>query len=263
MSDATYKKILITGAAGRIGRTLVKGFGARYGALRLTDILPYEATAPHEEFMQADLTSRRDVQRVCDGIDAIIHLAGTPNAKDWETTHRLNIEVTQALFDAAWKKGAKRMVYASSLHVFGMYPLAHRLHPDLPFRPDGYYAISKVFGEAALRYHAEKHDVTGVSVRIGSFRPQPGNERELVTWLSPNDCVSLFARALIAPVKGYYHPLGFSRNTRLNIDDPHWTALGYAPEDNGESAAGLITVATEAERQSWRLLGGHMTGTEY
>lgn len=263
MSETTYKTILITGAAGRIGRTLAKGFGARYGALRLTDILPYEANAPYEEFMQADLTSRSEVERVCDGVDAIVHLAGTPNAKDWETTHRLNIEVTQALFDAAWKNGARRMVYASSLHVFGMYPLAHRLHPDLPFRPDSYYGISKVFGEAALRYHAEKHDVTGVSVRIGSFRPRPVNERELATWLSPDDCVSLFARALVAPVKGYYHPLGFSRNTRLSIHDPHWQALGYSPQDDGESAASLIPEATEAERQSWRLLGAHMTAQDY
>lgn len=263
MNDMTYNRILITGAAGRVGRVLRERFGSTYGRLRVTDILAGEAHEAHEEFVRADLTSRDEVERLCDGVDAVIHLAGTPNAKDWETTHRLNIEVTQSLFDAAWRAGAKRLVYASSLHVFGMHEMSRRWHPDLPTRPDGYYGISKVFGESVLRYHAEKHGITGVSVRIGSFRPQPGNERELATWLSPRDCASLFARALVAPLEGYFHPLGFSRNTRLEIDDPHWAALGYAPEDDGEAYAAEVPAPTEAERAQWRLLGAHMTGPDY
>lgn len=258
-----YQRILITGASGRIGRTLAEGLGTQLGPLRLTDIAPFGPTKGDTEFVLADLTSPEQVERLCEGVDAVVHLAGTPNARDWDTTHRLNIQVTQRLFDAAWRAGARRSVYASSLHVFGMYPLDSLLHPDLPVRPDGYYAISKAFGEGVLRYHAEKHGMTGVAVRIGSFRPEPANERELATWLSPADCVRLFHCALGTQVTGYFHPLGFSANSRLRIDDPHATALGYMPKDNGETAASRIPAASKAERTEWRLLGAHMAGRDY
>ncbi|MBC7503145.1 MAG: NAD(P)-dependent oxidoreductase [Herminiimonas sp.] len=259
----TFKKILITGAAGRVAQALRRGFGDRLGELRLTDIATVPQLAAHEQFVAADLTNPDHIAGLCDDIDAIIHLAGTPNAKDWATTNRLNIEVSQRLFDTAYKAGIKRIVYASSIHVFGMYKLGNALHADLPPRPDGYYGISKVFGEAALRYHADKHDITGVSVRIGSFRPVPGNVRELATWLSPDDCVSLFERALVAPVQGYFDPLGFSANTRLKINDLNWNALGYEPIDDGELYADDMAVPTEEEIRMWRLLGAHMTGPEY
>ncbi|CAN5804113.1 NAD(P)-dependent oxidoreductase [soil metagenome] len=258
-----FKKILITGAAGRVGRTLRRSFGDNLGPLRLTDIVPVSQLAAHEEYFPADLTDPGQIAALCDGVDAVIHLAGTPNAKDWYTANRLNIEVTQRLFDAAYKAGIKRIVYASSIHVFGMYELGINLHPDLPPRPDGYYGISKVFGEAALRYHADKHGITGISVRIGSFRSVPGNVRELATWLSPNDCASLFERALVAPVTGYFDPLGFSKNTRLPIIDSNWQRLGYLPADDGERFANTVALPTEDERRIWYLLGAHMTGPEY
>lgn len=259
----TFKKILITGAAGRVAQALRHGFGDRFGELRLTDIAPISQLAKHEQYVAADLTNPDHIAALCDGVDAVIHLAGTPNAKDWATTNRLNIEVSQRLFDAAYKAGIKRIIYASSIHVFGMYELGNDLHPDLPPRPDSYYGISKVFGEAVLRYHADKHDITGVSVRIGSFRPVPGNVRELATWLSPTDCAKLFERALVAPVKGYFDPLGFSANTRLKINDPNWQKLGYQPVNDGERYADEMALPTGDEIQMWHLLGAHMTGPEY
>lgn len=259
----TPQNILITGAAGRVGHALQLGFGDRLGALRLTDIAPIAGVGAHEHSMPADLTDPDQIAALCDGMDAIVHLAGTPNARDWYTANRLNIEVSQRLFDAAYKAGVKRIVYASSLHVFGMYELDTCFHPDLPTRADGYYGISKVFGEAALRYHAEKHDITGIAVRIGSFRPTPGNVRELTTWLSHADCVRLFERALVAPVTGYLAPLGFSANARLRIDDPHARALGYAPRDNGEAYAAQVSAPSPEDLQSWKLLGAHMTGPDY
>src|SRR3712207_9306172 len=62
---------------------------------------------------------------------------------------------------------------------------------DCAFRPDGYYGLSKAYGELMGRLYWDKHGVENVNLRIGSCFPEPTDARMLSTWLSYADLVRL------------------------------------------------------------------------
>jgi uronate dehydrogenase len=72
--------VLITGGAGRIGRTLRAGLAAPDRPLRLLDLGEQEPPGPGEpvEVVRADLGDRDAVRRACAGVDAVVHLGGIP-----------------------------------------------------------------------------------------------------------------------------------------------------------------------------------------
>ena len=72
------KKVLITGAAGRIGGYLRHYWGDRY-ALRLSDVKPVEELAAHEEFVDVDVADYDALAAACEGIDVVVHLAADPS----------------------------------------------------------------------------------------------------------------------------------------------------------------------------------------
>jgi hypothetical protein len=71
-------RVLITGAAGTIGRILREGLHGRVGALRLLDVAPLGAPWPGEELVTADIRDREAVTEAMEGVDATVHLAGIP-----------------------------------------------------------------------------------------------------------------------------------------------------------------------------------------
>jgi uronate dehydrogenase len=108
----------------------------------------------------------------------------------------------------------------------------------MPTRPDGPYAVSKIFGEALGRYYAEAYGMEVVVVRLGTVgrEDRPGRDaRSFVSWLSHRDLADLTARALDAPRVTYEVVFGASDNTWKIYDTPHArTVLGLAPQDNAE-----------------------------
>ena len=152
------------------------------------------------------------------------------------------------VFDAARRHGARRVVYASSNHATGMYPVGAPLDGSQPPRPDGIYGASKVWGEAIGRMFAERFGLEVVCLRIGSFRERPTERRELATWLSHGDAVRLVRAALTAPDVSFEIVYGVSRNTRAWW--PLTGALGYDPRDDAEAfAAEIAGKGPEYERQ--------------
>jgi uronate dehydrogenase len=111
----------------------------------------------------------------------------------------------------------------------------------MPVRPDGYYGVSKVFGEALGRYYRDAFGIAVICLRIGTCRPESAvknrqNDRILSTWLSLRDVVQLVWRSIAAedvPFGIYY---GISNNTRAYWDiENARKELGFAPEDNAET----------------------------
>src|SRR3546814_2598410 len=94
---------------------------------------------------------------------------------------------TDTLFPYTTLFRSKRVIYASSHHAVGMYPISERLDVDKPARPDSLYGLSKCFGEDLARYYWDKFGIESVCLRIGSTRPMPNESRELATWLSEPD----------------------------------------------------------------------------
>jgi len=241
------KKVLITGAAGRIGRDLHAGLAGRY-RLRLMyhhTVLPVGAG---EESAVVDLADLAAVRRAVSGVDAIVHLAGNPRTQaSFEDVLQANIVGTYHLYEAARLEGVPRVVFASTNHVTGMYERAGSLVvPDMPVRPDSFYGASKAYGEALGRYYHDRHGLAVICLRIGSALVKPGNPRALGTWISPRDLTQLTWRSIEAPVTyGVFY--GISGNTRRQWDITNARELlGYAPEDDGESFAGSVLAEANA-----------------
>ncbi len=238
MTQPSRPRILVTGAAGRIGEAIVPYLRRDY-ALRLMFHRKRIATEGDDEVVVADLTSLPEVEAACQGVTAVVHLAADPtNRAPWESVLSANVVGTYNVFEAARRTGVRRVVFASTNHVSGWYE--HEgiyTTPGMPVRPDSLYGASKAFGEALGRYYSDAFGLDVVCLRIGSFLAKPTSVRALSTWLSYRDCAQLVLRSLGADVRfGIFY--GISRNRRRYWDISSAEAvLGYRPEDDAEEYA--------------------------
>jgi NAD+ dependent glucose-6-phosphate dehydrogenase len=236
MSDR--KRVLITGAAGQIG-TAIRPFLRAHYRLVLHDRRPVDDLVGDEQAVQADITDLAAMEALAQGVDAVVHLAGDRRVHaPWEAVRDANIIGLYNVFEAARRAGARKVVYASTNHVMGMYDRdeAWPIHPDQPIRPDSLYGVSKAFGEALARFYADEYGMSMICLRIGWFldAPDPTNEAQLRMWISPRDMAQLVWRSLEAEALfGVYY--GVSNNDRVQWDfDNARRELGYTPQDNSE-----------------------------
>lgn len=236
-------RVLMTGAAGGIGREARRGFAGRYTLLRLLDRAALEPAGPGEESVTADLEDIAALERAMEGIDCVVHLAGMsvePESNAWPQVLAANIAGTHNVFEAARRAGIRRVVFASSHHAVGYYRRSRILTGSIAPRPDSYYGVSKVAGEALGRLYADKFGLGVVSLRIGAFRPKPSDIRHLSVWISPRDMVELLRCSIEAPLLHYVVAYGMSANTRSIWDNCEAAVLGYRPLDNAEDYAAEV-----------------------
>lgn len=261
------RRVLLTGAAGQIGTALRTGLRGHYDLLRLSDLpaalaelSPAEAG---EELVPADLTDPQAVQRATQGMDAVIHLGGIPDEDTYPVIRAVNMDGTANLLEAVRLSGTRRVVFASSIHAVGYAP-RERIGMDAPVRPDTFYGVSKVFGEALGRMYVDRYGLEFVVVRICSFLERPREARNLATWLSPRDAAHLFRRAVDAPGVTFLTVAGISANTRRWMNPDGWDVLSYAPEDNAEAyAAEIESIKGDPQSNAERFQGGVFTEPDY
>ena len=235
------KKVALSGASGNMGRILrvelqklgvdLRSAGGRTPLVPLRD---------GEDVMHGDLRDPATVDRLLQGVDVLIHLAGTSVEKPLPEIIENNLVALHQVYEGGRRNKVKRIVFASSNHAFGMYSVNDKLTPDAAFRPDGFYGLSKAWGESMARMYWDKHGIEGISLRIGSCETAPQNFRHLSTWLGHEDTVQLVMRCIDAPAVGYVAVWGISDNTRS-----YWTpngaeAIGYRPQQNAEDHAAAI-----------------------
>jgi uronate dehydrogenase len=240
-------RILITGAAGNIGKTLREGLRGRYPVLRLSDIAPLGAAGAGEEIAPADLTDFAQVEAAMQGVDCVVHLGGISVEDAWEKILPNSIVGTWNVFEAARRQGTRRVVYASSHHAIGYHRRARFVDATVPVRPDGPYGVSKAFGEAVGRMFADKHGMTVACLRIGAFQERPRDRRQMHVWLSPRDAVHLVSRCIDAPDYHFVIVYGVSNNVRNRYRNVGIDFLGYRPQDNSEDYAAEIERAPDSE----------------
>jgi uronate dehydrogenase len=240
-------RILITGAAGNIGKTLREGLRGRYPVLRLSDIAPLGAAGAGEEIAPADLTDFAQVEAAMQGVDCVVHLGGISVEDTWEKILPNSIVGTWNVFEAARRQGCRRVVYASSHHAIGYHRRARFVDATVPVRPDGPYGVSKAFGEAVGRMFADKHGMTVACLRIGAFQERPRDRRQMHVWLSPRDAVHLVSRCIDAPDYHFVIVYGVSNNVRNRYRNVGIDFLGYRPQDNSEDYAAEIERAPDSE----------------
>ena len=239
MPASTTTRVVITGAAGAIGTTLRRGLAQRFSNLLLTDRHKPADAPDHENWQVADIADRTAMASVMQGATGLVHLAGAASS-DLETLWRTNALGLFEVFEAARHAGVTRIVYASSNHAHGMYPIDVPVAPSMPARPDGHYGALKAYGELILRSYHDRYGITSVSLRIGTYRDLPIDQRSLATWLSPADMTRLAEAGLVHPDPGALVVNGYSNNTRLKVARENWEFLGYSPQDDAETHRDML-----------------------
>lgn len=225
-------RILLTGAAGIVGTALRPILRTQYESLVLTDLVEITDLAANERFHHADLQDLAALEALCGQVDAIIHLGGMVGASyRFEDVLGPNVIGAHNVFEAAVRQRVKRVVYASSHHVVGFAPRGTHLDHQSAPRPNGEYALSKAFGEAAASYYADKFGLEVLTIRIGYIGDDVSKERRLHTWVSARDLAQLIRIGLTHP--GLHHEVvyGVSEVPEPFFDNQNATQLGYMPQD--------------------------------
>lgn len=229
------ERVLLTGAGGGIGRRMRQALAGAYPTLRVSDMNDLEPPRDGEEVMIADLTKRDDLAKVVEGVDGIIHLGGLSVENDWDDILRTNIDGAYRFYEAAYKAGVKRIVFASSNHAIGFYPRGQILDGSERPRPDCRYGLSKVFGEALSQYFADNYGLEILSIRIGWCFEKPETQRTLGSWVSIRDLTQLCRIGLETPELHHEIVFGISDNSRTWWDNKTARRLGYKPKDSSDA----------------------------
>lgn len=230
----TLNRILITGAAGRLGSQLRKGLAPLAAHIRLADRVKITDLAENEEAMVFDLSDADAVSKAVEGCDAVVHFGGAPLEAPWEIILNSSIIGSYNIYEAARRYGVRRVIYASSVHAIGYHKLTDRIDENIRVRPDSLYGVSKCFVEAVANLYWDKFGVESVCLRIFSSFPEPPERRMLWSWLSFDDCVRLVEASLTAPHVGCTITYGMSKNKVCPVDTSNWASIGYHPKDDTE-----------------------------
>jgi uronate dehydrogenase len=237
---------LLTGAAGFLGRELRPRLKAYCDVLRLSDRADLGAPYAGEEVQLVALENKDQVLDLLDQVDAVVHLGGISTEQPWDDILAGNIMGMANLYEAARLKGVKRIVFASSNHVTGFYRQDEVVNTRMPPKPDGFYGLSKAFGEDLAQMYWDRWGIETVSIRIGSSTPEPKDRRMLATWLSHDDLERLVVAALTAPIVGHSIIYGMSDNQTTWWDNTHAKHIGYRPLDSSD----MFRPAVEARQQT-------------
>ena len=231
------KKIVLTGAAGRLGSYLREPLAALCDEFVSTDLVEITGgLQPNETFIQADLEDLDGMIAVTKDADMVVHFGAIGDERPFETLLGPNFIGAYNVWEAAYRNGVRRVIYASSIHAVGMYPKTQKIGTDVPHRPDTFYGLAKCFAEDLGRMYFEKRGLESVCLRILSCA-QVNNARALGSWLSYDDLIQLVTRSIEAPVTGFAIAYGVSNNDRAPVDNNAAGFLGYAPKDNAEQFA--------------------------
>tara|TARA_Y100001933_G_C18986753_1_gene558812 strand:+ start:33 stop:959 length:927 start_codon:yes stop_codon:yes gene_type:complete len=236
------KRILLTGAAGIIGKTLSESWETqeRY-ELTLCDLrLP---DSQHSRSTVADVRNYQQMRMLCQEQDVLVHLAYVPQKHlGKEVGEITDIGASMLLFEAAREAGISTIILASTNHVTGVNErrVPARLSTGDQFLPDGWYGAMKGMAEIAGRHLVENCAMRFISIRIGSFtgRDRADSLRTCSTLLTPRDCIQLFTLAVDyeGPERylvtygtsgnyGTHHPGFLDISAAVDV-------LGYQPQDN-------------------------------
>lgn len=259
------KPILITGVYGLVGSCAYSHLAEKpdlfdvYGMDRHREpsarVHPEElANVPEDRFFQSDLSNIDELVKAFQGMDTIIHLAGDPNADaTWESLRKNNIEGTYNVFEAAKRTGARRVIFASSIHVsFGYYfntepykSISEGKYENVPeffdpitiadpVWPINPYGSSKVFGEALARMHSSESGMSCICLRLGGVQSKDDFPQPIV----PNACSRSDVSRLIELCIEAPDTLRFEIFYGLSDSDYRWVnienaaeILDYVPQD--------------------------------
>ena len=237
------KKLVLTGAAGRLGSYLREPLAAMCEELVSTDITDdIGALYPGETFAKADVAVYDQIAPLLEDADMVVHFGAIVDEKPFMELLGPNFVGSYNIWEAAYQHGLKRVVYASSIHAVGMHKKADFIGIDAPHKPDTFYGLAKCFSEDLASMYWDKRGLEAVCLRILSCA-QVNNPRALGSWLSYDDLIQLVTRAVDTPSVGFSVVYGVSNNDRAPVDNAKASFLGYRPKDNAEQFAPEVLAA--------------------
>jgi uronate dehydrogenase len=256
-------KIVLTGAAGKLARRMRAPLSAMCNTLVLADIVPSASSAANETFVQCDLTDFDSVVRLLEGADSVVHFAGYPREAAWDVIIPANIVSVTNLWEAALKTGVRRIVYASTNHVVGMYPVDRMIDVNAELKCDSRYGVSKAFTETVARFYYEKFGLESLGIRIGRCEDEATDERMLSTWIHPEDLAQIVTLGITHPVAADV-VYGVSANSKGWCVNPSASQFPYVPKHSADSFAEAIARASNSTAtKQWPLQGGPFADQEY
>ena len=258
-------KIALSGAGGQLGSVVRTALLARGVPLRSAGgSRPLAPLVEGEDLMHGDLRERGVVDRLLEGVDVLIHFAGTSVERPLPEIIDNNLRALVEVYEGARRHGVRRVVFASSNHAIGMYPVTEHLSLDCELRPDGFYGLSKVWGESLARMYWDKHGIETICVRIGSCIERPTEPRHLSTWFGHRDLLHFIDRCIEATDVGFMVVWGVSANKRSWWDNRGAERLAYQPtQDAEEYAAEVLAQPDPLDALGQRFQGGSFVGIDY
>jgi hypothetical protein len=193
------------------------------------------------EVAVAEIADLDAVQHSVAGCDAILHLAAVPSVHaPWDAVLHANIVGTYNIYEGALRAGVPRVVFASSNHATGFYERdGLPVGPDMPVRPDGYYGVSKAFGEALCRLYAHKYHMAVTVLRIGHVvhdivDAAPGQG------IAAEDMNRIFLLALSFRTPGYRLFHAVAPHEGYPLSDGRLTREGFLFRQQGPGRAEII-----------------------
>lgn len=238
-------KLVLTGAAGRLGSHLREPLSKLAKSLVSSDIADDVGKLfPNESYVKADLTQLDDMVALLEGADMVVHFGAYGDEAPFETIVGPNIIGAYNVWEAAYRNGVRRVVYASSIHAVGMHMKNQFIGTDVAHRPDTFYGLAKCFSEDLASLYWDKRQVESVCMRILSCA-QVSNARAVGSWLSYDDLIQLVERSITTPITGFKVVYGVSNNDRAPVNNANASFLGYRPKDNAEQFADKIFADSE------------------
>ena len=229
-----FNRLLLTGAAGGLGRVLRPHLRPLCRVLRVADLEAPADDGAGDERVASDLGDRTSVLSMCRDVDAIVHFGGVSVEDTFDRILRANILGTFNVYEGARTSGVRRIVYASSGQVTGFYPTTEIVDPSMPVRPSSLYGLSKSFGENLARLFFDRYGIESVCLRIAMCFPEPTTHRMLRSYLSYADLCGLVHRSLVAEGVGHTIVYGVSANRDLMWRNPGAARIGWTPRDSSE-----------------------------
>ncbi len=204
------RKVLVTGGTSFIGSTLVDALIERGASVRIVDNLSSgkldnikgHLDAGRVEFVEADLLAQGTAERVVEGIETVFHLAADHGGRGYVDLHQTacatNLALDGMLFNACYKAGADKVVYASSGCVYPnflqedpseiIYLTEDKVGP--PYDADNMYGWAKLMAEMTLRSYTQERGMKSASCRYFTVYGERGVENHAVIAMIARDFVS-------------------------------------------------------------------------
>ena len=241
--------VLVTGSAGRVGQAASAGLLARGHKVRAFDL---RQSPGIEDAVVGDLSDRRRLSEAMAGIEAVVHLAATPDEDHFLS--RLvpnNIVGLYNVLESAREARVRRVILASSGQVVMGHEGPWPITPEMPLSPRNWYGSAKVLAEVAGQVYARVHGLSVIVARLGWCPRDKKHAEELSrdefgkdVYLSPADVGRFFACAVEAATDiGYSVVFATSKplkKARYDISQAR-DLLGYAPQDTWPQGTEIVT----------------------